>query len=146
FVERGDRAQTRGRLVERDGIGRPHLSHDRQLGRIERSREIGTDRRPCGAAIVAAVDAVAAEIERARGVRADDERRIPMPAAEILTAAAARLSGTAATLWLIAAARGLVAAAARRLFAAIAARGARLRFDIRLLHVEHRRRPGTDVH
>ena len=66
FVQRRDRAQTRRRLIEGNRVGGPDLAHDRDRGWIEVAGEVRADDRPGVAAIVAAIHALAGEVEAAR--------------------------------------------------------------------------------
>src|SRR5207244_3219187 len=78
LIERHDVAQGRRRLIAEERIGRPDLAHDRNLVAIEISRQVGTDLYPVVAAIVAAIEEVAAPVQTSRRVRTDDVGRVPV--------------------------------------------------------------------
>src|SRR5882672_9904327 len=72
FVEGGNRAERSRRLVERHRIGRPDFAHDGDLRGVELACQIAADRPPGIPPVVAAIDALACEVEPARRMRADD--------------------------------------------------------------------------
>src|SRR5262249_52121915 len=80
LVERGNGTECGRRLVERHRISWPDLAHDRDFRGIELTREVAADRSPRVAAVVAPIYTLACKVKPARRVRADDDRRIPLPA------------------------------------------------------------------
>ena len=78
-----------------DGIDGPDLAHQGQLVAVELAGEIGADGAPAIAAVVAAVELLRAEVEAGVGVRADDQRRVPVPAHGRIALRRLRLDGDA---------------------------------------------------
>ena len=78
--EGDDVAVERGRAVVGDGVDAPDPSHDLELVAVDLARQVGADRLPGVAAVVAAEQLVGGEVEPGVGVRADDDGRVPVPA------------------------------------------------------------------
>ena len=89
--ERNDVAVERGRRVLRDGVHTVDAAHHLELVPVGLPREIAADGTPGVAAVVAAEDALRREVEPRRAVRADDQRRVPIPAKTRLAYARLRL-------------------------------------------------------
>ena len=80
FRDVGQVAIERSGSIFRDRIRAPHFTHHRQLVAIDLLGEVGTDGAPGIATIVAAKNLVGAEIKPGMRMRADQNRRIPIPA------------------------------------------------------------------
>src|ERR1051325_8762546 len=85
----------RSRRVFRDRVDAPNPAHDRQLIAIETAREFAADRLPRVTTIVTAIELVGGHVESRVQVRAEDERRIPVPARRIFVAAGLWLNADA---------------------------------------------------
>src|SRR6185295_12882056 len=86
-----DVAVERGRGVVGHGVGAPYLAHHLELAAVDLPREVRADGAPGVAAVVAAEQLVGGEVEAGVRVRADDQRRVPVPAQRRLAAARLRL-------------------------------------------------------
>ena len=91
----GDVAVERGRDALGDRVRAPDFAHHRQLIAVELARQVAADRFPGVAAVVAAEELVGGEVEPGVGMRADDERRVPVPAQRRLPLARLRLDADA---------------------------------------------------
>ena len=89
--QRDDVAVPRRRCPFGHGIDTPHPPHDRQLVAVDVAGEIGADRFPGVAAIVAAEEILRGEVDAVAVVRADDERRVPVQAQRLHAAGRLRL-------------------------------------------------------
>ena len=79
LAQRHTIAVDRRRRVLRNGIHILHAPHDLELVAIDTARQVATDGRPRVAAVVAAKQPIAGEVEARRTVRTDQQRRIPVP-------------------------------------------------------------------
>src|SRR5262249_50773776 len=66
--------------MARDGVWSPDFAHDGNLVAVEPPCQVRADRLPRLAAVVAAVQDAAGQVETFGRVRADEERRVPVPA------------------------------------------------------------------
>ena len=80
LVERDERAVERGRGVLGHRVDAPHAAHHRQLVAVDVAGEVRRHRLPGVAAVVAAEQALGAEVEAGRRVRREEQRRRPVPA------------------------------------------------------------------
>jgi hypothetical protein len=101
FVDRRCVPEKSRRLVLRDRIHAPDFTHHRQPVAVETARKIAADYFPGVATIVTAIELVRSKVEARVQVRADDERRIPVPAQRVFAAAGLRLNADALTRGLI---------------------------------------------
>src|ERR1039457_719022 len=85
----------RGGDVLLNSVDGPDLPHQGQLVAVELAREIGAYGSPAIAAVVAAVQLLRAEVEPRVGMRADDERSVPVPAQGRVALGLLRLDGNA---------------------------------------------------
>src|SRR5436853_87386 len=73
------------------GVRPPELAHDGQLVAVELPGQVGADGLPVVAAVVAAEELVGREVHPGVRVRADHQRRVPVPAQRRLARAGDRL-------------------------------------------------------
>src|SRR5262245_1784227 len=88
-------AVERRRLMAGDGVRAPYFAEHGQLVTVELPRQVGADRLPGVAAVVAAEEFVGREVDARAGMRADEQRRIPVPAQGRLTLSRLRLDANA---------------------------------------------------
>ena len=95
FGDRRDVVIERRGNVLLNGLDGPDFAHQRQLVAIQLAGEIRADGDPGIAAVVAAIELLRADVEARMGVRADDERRVPIPAEGRIALGGLRLDGDA---------------------------------------------------
>ena len=78
--DRGERRVLRHRAVVVEGVDAPHAAHELAFVAVGVGGQVAAHRRPGVAAVVAAPHALGTEVEAVRVVRADQERRVPVPA------------------------------------------------------------------
>ncbi len=84
FAERDHRARERRRRVACDGVDAPQPALHLHRRARDVAREVGGDGTPGVALVVAAINALRGEVEPRVAERADEQRRIPVPARGVL--------------------------------------------------------------